>query len=126
MWESSPRGGCWVVKLWKDRSVDLKWEQLLLACIGERFNDLNVIGVVLSLRFSVDIIQLWMKEKQKAEVFGALLEVLGLNARDAVIYYKEHGKSMVVSVSMRKVGQLDHAEPQRLQAHQEAAAGIGT
>ena len=101
MWEYSPKGGCWIVKLYKDKSINEKWEQLLFACIGERFNDLNVIGVVLSLRMTVDIIQVWIKDQSKgtskSEISTTFRDVLGLDFTRTMVYFKDHKKSIVVS-----------------------------
>ena len=100
MWEHSPNGGCWIVQLPKSRSIDEKWERLLFACIGEQFNDLNVIGVVLSLRPTVNIIQLWLKDSKKdgslLEVSRKLRDVLKLDVTRELLYYKEHNKSIKV------------------------------
>lgn len=50
MWEESPDGGIWITKLKKNDNVDLMWENLLLAIIGEQFGDLSVVGISLSQR----------------------------------------------------------------------------
>ena len=50
MWEESPNGGIWIIKVRKDDNVDLMWEKLLFALIGEQFEEPKVIGAGLSLR----------------------------------------------------------------------------
>ena len=50
MWEQSPQGGIWIIKVKKEDDVDLMWESTLLALVGEQFNESNVIGASLSLR----------------------------------------------------------------------------
>ena len=50
MCEESPEGGIWITKLKKHENVDLMWENLLIAIIGEQFGDTSVIGVSLSSR----------------------------------------------------------------------------
>lgn len=50
MWEESPLGGVWITKIKKDDNIDKMWESLLLALIGEQFEEPKVIGLSLSLR----------------------------------------------------------------------------
>lgn len=42
-----------------------KWH--ILACIGEEFEDSNVIGVVLSLRERRNLLEIWLKDKREGE-----------------------------------------------------------
>ena len=62
MWEESPEGGIWITKLKKHDNVDLMWENLLLAIIGEQFGGLSVVGVSLSSRTKDRLIQVWLKD----------------------------------------------------------------
>ena len=54
MWENSPEGGIWIAKLnVKDDDINLMWETILMAMVGEQFEDPSVIiGASLSLRNS--------------------------------------------------------------------------
>ena len=105
MWEDSPKGGCWIVTLPLNKNINVKWERLLLACIGEHFNDLNVVGVVLSLRTNEEIIQLWLKdtklESSKLEASKKLKELLEIDFTNIHIYFKDHEKSMIVSMKQK-------------------------
>jgi translation initiation factor 4E len=100
MWEDSPNGGCWIVKLSMHKSINQKWERLLFACIGEHFNDLNVIGVVLSLRAGEDILEVWIKDKSKEDsklaISKKMKELLNVDFTKVPIYYKENKKSILV------------------------------
>ena len=104
MWEHSPEGGCWILQLPKSRSIDEKWERLLFACIGEHFDDLNVIGVVLSLRATVNIIQVWVKDSKKEaslrDISRKMRVLLSLDPTHEVIYYKDHHKSIQASAPL--------------------------
>ena len=67
MWEEFTNGGTWIIHF-KKREGELlnkKWEALLLACIGEEFEDNNVIGVVLSIRERRNLLELWIKERSE-------------------------------------------------------------
>jgi translation initiation factor 4E len=90
-WESYPNGGCWIVKLKKAVGVTSKlWQDLvrpawwwgtvplseiallrvdvqLFATIGELFDDLNVVGVAMSIRSSRDMLSVWNKDNNNPE-----------------------------------------------------------
>ena len=77
MWEKSPEGATFILKLDRDFSkLDLYWEKLLFMCIGEFygesqsdlgqdkevFMDMNIIGVGISLRQSNSVLlEVWIK-----------------------------------------------------------------
>jgi translation initiation factor 4E len=50
MWEESPSGGIWILKIKKDDNLNKMWESMLFALIGEQFEEPLVIGASLSLR----------------------------------------------------------------------------
>jgi hypothetical protein len=64
MWEKSPNGGTLMIKMdRKHEKVNLYWEKLMLMCIGEGLNDLNVIGVACSLRRNnCALLEVWFKK----------------------------------------------------------------
>jgi len=35
MWEESPQGGIWIIKIKKDDNINKMWESMLFALIGE-------------------------------------------------------------------------------------------
>ena len=47
MWEESPKGGLWILKVKKDDNIDRMWETLLFSAVGEQFESREVIGVSL-------------------------------------------------------------------------------
>ena len=53
-------GGTWILSFKRKEEEDLnkKWEMLLLATIGEQFDTTDVIGIVLSKRHKVFILNL--------------------------------------------------------------------
>ena len=62
LWESCPDGGCWFLRFKKTddpMDIDIKWEKLLLALVGEQFDEANMLGAVLSIRGRETIIELW-------------------------------------------------------------------
>jgi len=107
MWEHSPKGGCWIVKFWKDQNINQKWEKLLFACIGERFNDLNVIGVVLSIRPKTNILQVWLKDRglegDSMHVLKIMQDVLGADFSKDMIYFKDNHKAMIDNSTLKNV-----------------------
>ena len=62
MWEESPSGGIWILKVKKDDNVNKMWEAMLFALIGEQIEEPNVIGASLSLRTKERLIQVWLKD----------------------------------------------------------------
>lgn len=57
MWEAYPNGGCWILKLKKKAEVlsDM-WQSLLLAAIGEIFEEPDVVGVTVAIRTKEDLL----------------------------------------------------------------------
>ncbi|ELR20240.1 eukaryotic initiation factor 4e, putative [Acanthamoeba castellanii str. Neff] len=66
MWETFPKGGCFIVRVDKRTgALDKMWEELLFASIGELFEDPNVVGVEVSIRSKEDGLSVWTKTNQK-------------------------------------------------------------
>eukprot|EP00741_Cyanophora_paradoxa_P021781 tig00000241_g21024.t1 len=104
-WEAFPSGGCWIYSLkkkpdQKSELLDRLWEELLLATIGEQFEDCDeVCGIVLSIRTKEDKICVWNRDNQSApdaylRIGNALKDVLKLGP-NAKMEYKEHAKSLL-------------------------------
>ena len=103
MWEAFPHGGCWLLKVKKKGLVEGSsilgnlWHDLVLAFIGEAFEEPTVVGLSLAIRTREDIICLWNEDNRCQEVtlmIGAKLkEVLNLEP-DTVIEYKAHKDSL--------------------------------
>ena len=68
LWESCLMSGIIFVrykKLDDAYDLDLKWEKLLFALVGEQFNDLCILGSTLSIRGRETIIELWFKYSEE-------------------------------------------------------------
>ena len=37
MWEESPHGGIWIIKIKRDDNIDKMWESILFAMIGKYY-----------------------------------------------------------------------------------------
>ena len=101
MWEDFMEGGTWIIHF-KRRDwqiLNKKWESLLLACIGEEFEDSNVIGVVLSLRERRNLLEIWLKDRKESEkirIGEKLRLVLDMDPENLTFFFKEHSKSLEV------------------------------
>ena len=100
MWESYPQGGCWILKLRKTPGVSSKlWQDLLLAAIGEVFEEPTVAGVGLATRAHHDILSLWNSDNSlpalRFKLGEKLREALDLPSDKTLIQYKAHARSLV-------------------------------
>mmetsp|Transcript_34827 Transcript_34827/g.26001 ORF Transcript_34827/g.26001 Transcript_34827/m.26001 type:complete len:172 (-) Transcript_34827:339-854(-) len=68
MWEDSPFGGIWILKVKKEDDIDKMWELLLMALIGEQFEEPKVIGLGLSLRTKERLLEVWLKDGRNEKV----------------------------------------------------------
>jgi len=65
MWENFPNGGHWVLRLRKGcLLLSRMWEELLIACIGENFDEPDVLGVVITIRPKEDALYVWNANQQ--------------------------------------------------------------
>ena len=76
--------------------------RLNLCVIGEQFEEPKVIGLGLSLRTKERLLQVWIKdgrnEKVRTGVSNKLRQILQLDPDSVTLYYKEHQKSIKVSL----------------------------
>jgi len=103
MWEAFPKGGCFIKKIRKPEENEYRnllgrmWEELLIAAIGEAFEDMDVVGVVLSIRPKEDFLCVWNKSRENAalrnKICDKLREIWHLDS-NTVIEYKPHSKSI--------------------------------
>ena len=100
MWETWPYGGVWLRKLKRSEDsgwlLDKRWELLLLAAIGEAFENPDVVGVAISCRAKEDYVALWNRDQKHPKRFklgSKLKEVLQLE-QSAPLEYKDHQTSM--------------------------------
>ena len=94
-------GGIWTIKLMPEDPVDLIWERLAFALLGEQFADLRVIGITLSIRNRPVNVQVWLKEGEdealQLKVSNKLRQILKLNPDKDILYYKQIKHSLQVS-----------------------------
>ena len=77
----------------------------MLACIGEEFEDSNVIGVVLSLRERRNLLEIWLKDRRESEkirIGEKLRVVLDMDPENLTFFFKEHSKSLTVKHYIHK------------------------
>lgn len=71
----------------------------ILACVGEEFEDTNVIGVVLSIRERRNLLEIWLRDRKEAEklrIGEKLRVVLEMDPNNLTFFFKEHSKSLTV------------------------------
>ncbi|KAG8714770.1 hypothetical protein FRC11_007181 [Ceratobasidium sp. 423] len=74
VWEDpmNVKGGKWSIRLRKG-VADRLWEDLILALIGDQFEDEDeVCGCVLSVRTQEDIISIWNKDESNSQVLNRI------------------------------------------------------
>jgi translation initiation factor 4E len=67
------------------------------ACVGEQFENENVIGVVLSLRERRNLLEIWLKdrvENEKIRIGEKLRVVLDMDPSNLTFFFKEHSRSL--------------------------------
>jgi len=109
MWESFPEGGCWILKLRKKSAsgpsvLSKLWQDLVLATIGEAFEEPDVVGVGLSVRPREDLLSVWNGDNSNDQVrfmTGEKLKtILGLE-ENTMIEYKTFKASLQDMSSFR-------------------------
>lgn len=97
-WETFPNGGSWIIKVRKQNGLIARlWEELCFACVGELFEEPDVVGVMLSMRLREDILSIWNSDNARPDVkfrIGEKLkEILNLDESTQVEY--KHFKSAI-------------------------------
>lgn len=90
-WETFPKGGAWIIKVRKKNGVIGRlWEELLFACVGELFEEPDLVGVVLSSRSSQDLLSVWNSDNTNGDVRfrigDRLRDILNLDESTQVEY----------------------------------------
>ena len=101
MWEAFPRGGCWILKVKKKTTgpsvLGKMWQDIVLALIGEQFEEPDVVGISVCIRKAEDLISVWNSDNRNEDIrfrIGEKMkEVLDLEPT-TVIEYKAHAESM--------------------------------
>jgi translation initiation factor 4E len=100
LWECCPDGGCWFIRFKKNddpSEIDIKWERLLFALVGEQFGELNIIGASLSVRTRETIIELWFnyyKDEGIKSRLGKKMEELLEIEKPIILYFKDNERSI--------------------------------
>ncbi|KAJ1450459.1 translation initiation factor eIF 4e-like domain-containing protein [Pelagophyceae sp. CCMP2097] len=110
-WEDpeNARGGKWILRLRKVAGLSsLYWEALLLAIVGEQFEDVgrSICGCVVSVRINEDIISVWNRDANDSEATSKLRDLIASNLQlpDFIsLEYKKHAESMSDKSSFRGV-----------------------
>ncbi|KAJ4322507.1 hypothetical protein N0V94_002383 [Neodidymelliopsis sp. IMI 364377] len=94
--EENKRGGKWIMRL-KKGVADRYWEELLMACIGDQFNEAGeeVCGFVLSVRSGEDVFSIWTKNDggRNIKIRETVKRVLGLPEGTQIIW-RSHDDSI--------------------------------
>eukprot|EP00164_Ancoracysta_twista_P020471 GFYU01036611.1.p1 GENE.GFYU01036611.1~~GFYU01036611.1.p1 ORF type:complete len:243 (-),score=70.18 GFYU01036611.1:99-827(-) len=98
MWETFPHGGCWILKIKKrNQLLSRVWEELCFAAVGEAFDEIDVVGIQLSMRKQEDLISIWNANASNQDIrfrIGEKLkEILHLDP-SMMVEYKNHSTSM--------------------------------
>jgi len=98
MWEQFPNGGSWVVRLKKHSPLLARmWEELLIATIGEVFEEPDLVGVVLRIRKKEDSLVLWNKDQNLRYRIGEKLkQILVLPANCPGMEYQTNRSNMLL------------------------------
>ncbi|KAF8677455.1 Eukaryotic translation initiation factor 4E [Rhizoctonia solani] len=108
VWEDpmNVKGGKWSIRLRKG-VADRLWEDLILALIGDQFEDEDeVCGCVLSVRIQEDIISIWNKDESNSQVLNRIRDTTRrvLNLPPSTTFeYKSHNESLQDKGSFRKL-----------------------
>lgn len=100
LWEENPTGGSWIQKINKNQmaELNLRWELLVFACIGNHFNNQNVTGVLVNRRDHVSNLELWasdqLEEGKKMLMGEQIRTLLCLEPTNLTFYFKQHTKAL--------------------------------
>lgn len=102
MWECFPHGGCWILKVKKRKDSGISvlgklWQDLVLAAVGEAFEEPDVVGVSVCIRRNEDLLCVWNADSRNKQIqFGIgekMKQVLELEP-STIINYKHHFQSL--------------------------------
>ncbi len=102
LWESCPNSAMWFVRYKKheeQQDLDIKWEKLMFALLGEQFEEPNIIGALLSIRGKETIIEVWFNYNNndgiKNRIFSNLNMLLDIDHTN-FLYFKDNQISLKV------------------------------
>ena len=91
--------------------MNVKWEQLIFALIGEQFDEPNILGAVLSKRGRETVIELWFNyfgfDKIKSKLENKFRAIIGLG-NDDMLFFKENKYSCKDKSSLRNAEKYGH------------------
>lgn len=102
MWEAYPHGGCWILKIKKRKDGNISvlgkmWQDLVIATVGEAFEEPDVVGISVCIRKNEDLLSVWNADNRNDEIrfqIGERLKkILDLEPA-TIIEYKHHAESM--------------------------------
>lgn len=102
MWEAFPRGGCWILKVKKKKDLGASvlgkmWQELVIAAIGEAFEEPDVVGISVCIRRHEDLISVWNVDNRNDDIrfkIGEKMKLVLDLEPSTVIEYKHHAESM--------------------------------
>lgn len=109
MWECFPNGGSWILKIRKKRDSEASvlgkmWHDLVLATIGEMFEEPDVVGASVNIRSKEDLLTVWNGDNRNDEIrfnIGEKLKAILDLEPSTVIEYKHNASSMVDNSSFK-------------------------
>jgi len=113
-----PTGGNWVLRMRKNCVLLARmWEELLISCIGEAFEEPDVLGVVLSIRPKEDALYLWNANSQLKYGIGEKLKSIMQLPPNCPIEYRTNRFNMERSLLSPKGNESDdHHEVDKVSA----------
>jgi translation initiation factor 4E len=95
-------GGCWILRIKKKHGggasvLGKMWQDMVLATIGECFEEPDVVGITISIRKSDDLISVWNADNRNDDtkffIGEKMKQILDLEP-STIIEYKSHAVSM--------------------------------
>lgn len=116
LWESCPSSGILFIRFKKNDDpieLDLNWEKLLFALIGEQLDEESILGTTLSIRGRETIVELWFdynkNEKLKTSLAHKLKNVLSLD-NNSMIYFKDNSLSLQDKSTLKNAETYDFSK----------------
>lgn len=116
LWENCPNSGLIFIRYKKNeecKEIDLKWEKILFALVGEQFDEPLILGTTLSIRGRETIIELWFtynkNDKLKNSLIAKFKDLLEFSS-DANIYFKDNSLSVQDKSTLKNVEQVNYAK----------------
>lgn len=108
LWENCPNSGILFVRYKKNEEcydLDLKWEKLLFALIGEQFEDNSILGCTLSIRGRETIMEVWFTYNKNETLKNLLvLKMTTLVDLDKqTVFFKDNSQSLQDGSTLKNV-----------------------